>query len=319
MAEANNRVRVVLINIRLAARDTNLYTFAPLEGGTLPPSRPGAHIGLYLPNGMERQYSLLYPEEKPAAYAVGIKKDGKGRGGSRWIHENLRVGMELSIALPRNNFELKEDVPNSVLMAGGIGITPIYSMTQRLRQLNRPFELFYACRSRSEMAFFDELRGENKVHLHFDDESEPRFLPIDRIISEAAAGTHFYCCGPTPMLAAFESAGKASGRPADEFHAEYFTQKFAAADEGGYVVELARTGRSFEIPSGKAILRVLLDAGIPVPFSCEEGVCGTCETRVLEGVPDHRDSLLSEAERAANASMMICCSGSKTKKLVLDI
>ena len=318
-ANAQARIDVILTNIRFAARDTNLYTFERPDGGVMPAAAAGAHIGLYLPNGLERQYSLVLGEESPTSYTVGIKRDPASRGGSKWIHDNLRVGASLQIDPPRNNFPLEERASKTVLFAGGIGITPIYSMARRLEALGLDFELHYSCRSRADAAFLRELEKKPNVHLHFDEEQNGRFLPIGELVAATPKGAHLYCCGPTPMLSAFEAAGAAAGRTPAEIHVEYFTQKYESATTGGYVVELARSKREFQIPEGRSILQVLLDGGVDVSHSCEEGICGACETKVLEGVPDHRDAILTEAERAANKTMMVCCSGSKTPKLVLDL
>ncbi|HEY4123057.1 MAG TPA: iron-sulfur cluster-binding domain-containing protein, partial [Rhizomicrobium sp.] len=157
----------------------------------------------------------------------------------------------------------------------------------------------------------------SQVHFHFDDEEEGRFLNVAGIVENLPKSAHLYCCGPAPMLSAFEAAS--AHWPTDQIHVEYFTPKFAAAQEGGYVVELARSKREFIVPPGKSILQIVREAGIQVPHSCEEGVCGACETRVISGIPDHRDTILTESERKESATMMICCSGSKSPRLVLDI
>jgi ferredoxin-NADP reductase len=233
------------------------------------------------------------------------------------MHDQLRVGMRLFILPPRNNFPLKEDAELVVLIAGGIGITPIYCMVKRLIELKRPWELYYSCRSRMDTAFLDELTLHAQSHFHFDDEESGRFLQVAAIVEKLPRNAHLYCCGPAPMLAAFEAA--TANWPQDQVHVEYFTPKFAAAQEGGFIVELARSKRELVIPQGKSILQCVSEAGIQVPHSCEEGVCGACETRVISGIPDHRDTILTEQERNENATMMICCSGSKSPRLVLDI
>ena len=319
MSIPGNRLELILVAIRLAARDTNLYTFERADGGLLPATTPGAHIGLCLPSGLERQYSLIVAEENPTAYTVAVKRDPASRGGSSWIHDHLRVGMALPVDPPRNNFPLDEAAKRTVLFAGGIGITPIYCMAGRLESLGRAFELHYSCRSRSDAAFLRELAGKANVHLHLDDEQDGRFLPIAELVATAPEGAHLYCCGPTPMLAAFEAAAAAAGRPSEQIHVEYFTQKHEAAKSGGFTVVLERSKREFVVPDGQSILQTLLAAGVDVSHSCEEGVCGTCETAVLEGIPDHRDSILSQAERVAGKTMMICCSGSTTPRLTLDL
>jgi tetrachlorobenzoquinone reductase len=303
--------------IRYAARDTHLYEFTPLDGKPLPAYQPGAHIDLHLPNGLVRQYSLIKAEPDPASYSVGIKRDPASRGGSRYIHDELRVGKTLKISAPRNNFALVENADHVVLFAGGIGITPIWCMVQRLEKLGRSWQLHYACRSRADMAFLSALEAMTSSRFHFDDESEGKFLDVAAIIGTAPKTAHLYCCGPTPMLQAFETA--TANWPREQIHIEYFTPKQEAAKTGGFVVELARSGKEFTIPEGKSILQVLLDAGVDVDYSCELGICGACEQRVISGVPDHRDAILTEEEQASNTKVMICCAGCKSERLVLDL
>jgi ferredoxin-NADP reductase len=308
---------VRLIAIRYEARDIHLFEFAPMNGGVLPAAEPGAHVDIHLPNGIARSYSLTTPSSEPRSYTVGIKRDAQSRGGSKYIFDAMKVGQTLKISEPRNNFKLVETAGHVVLIAGGIGITPIWSMAQRLALLGRSFELHYSCRSRADMAFLDKLRGMKQVHLHFDDESDRRFLDLDAIVAAAPKAAHFYCCGPVPMLSAFE--GSTEKLPPEQVHVEYFTPREERSLTGGFVVQLARSGKEFAIPPGKSILEVLRNAGLELSSSCEEGVCGACETPLVSGIPDHRDSVLTSTERAANKVIMICCSGCKGDKLVLDI
>lgn len=288
----------------------------------LPPFTAGAHIDLHLPNGLIRSYSLTNAQDERHRYVIGVNKDASSRGGSRYMHETVRAGDTLAISEPRNNFPLDESAPLSVFIAGGIGITPLYGMAHRLQALGRPWQMYYAARARKNAAFVDELQAlrdasGRDVQFSFDQETGGRLLDLPGIVAALPSGAHVYCCGPLPMLDAFQKA-TASLSP-NQVHVEYFTAAEEAATEGGYTVELARSGRSVTIPPGKTILDTLLDLGIDAPFSCQEGICGTCETRVIEGTPDHRDLVLSPEEKAANNTMMICCSGSKTPKLVLDL
>lgn len=320
MSDANSpaeKLDLVLTTIRLAARDTNLYTFQRPDGSTLPAVTPGAHISLMLPNGVERQYSLTNYGDALTEYVVGVKLDPASRGGSLFMHNQLRVGTEIKVEGPINNFPLVEDAEHVVLLAGGIGVTPLYCMAQRMVELGRSWEMHYSTRSRADAAFLKELEQLSQVHFHFDEEEDGKFLDVPGIVAKVPQNAHLYCCGPKPMLEAFEKA--CEGRPSDHIHVEYFTPKYEAADEGGFTVVLARSGKEVVVPEGKTILQVVRDAGVDVPFSCEEGICGACETRVIEGIPDHRDSILTDSERAENATMMICCSGSKGPRLVLDI
>ncbi len=311
-------IDVRLTDIRFAARDTNLYEFRQVDGEALPAYDPGAHIDLHLPNGLVRQYSLTVPEtEPPQRYVVGIKRDPASRGGSRYVHDELHVGKTLKISQPRNHFALKEDAPHVVLIAGGIGITPIWCMVQRLEQLGKSWKLYYSCRSRADAAFLEPMQKMPSVHFHFDDENEGKFLDIAAVVAQAPKDAHLYCCGPGPMLKAFEAATQ--GWADEQTHVEYFTAKAAPAKSGGFVVELSRSGEEHFIPEGKTILQVLLDAGVDVDYSCELGICGACETRVISGIPEHRDAILSEEEQAENTRVMICCAGCKSDRLVLDL
>jgi ferredoxin-NADP reductase len=310
-------IDVRLTAIRFAARDTNLFEFARVDGKPLPAYEPGAHIDLHLPNGLVRQYSLIVAKPDLASYTVGIKRDPASRGGSRFIHDELRVGKAIKISAPRNNFPLAEDARHVILFAGGIGITPIWCMVQRLAERGRSWQLYYSARSRADMAFLQALEAMAPAQFHFDDEAAGTFLDIASIVAQAPKDAHLYCCGPAPMLAAFEAA--TADWPREQIHIEYFTPKAAPAKTGGFTVELARSHQEFFIPEGKTILEVLLDAGVDVDYSCELGICGACEQRVISGQPEHRDSILTEEEQAANTRVMICCAGCKSERLVLDL
>jgi ferredoxin-NADP reductase len=251
-----------------------------------------------------------------------VQNDPASRGGSRFIHEGLRAGAELLISAPLNNFELNEHAERTVLIAGGIGVTPIWCMAQRLAELGRPFEVVFAARSRKRAAFLDGMiallgKDSPNLTLHFDDETGGKPLDMAAIVRGAKPDAHLYCCGPLPMLAAFEAA--TTERAEETVHVEYFSAKEAIDTAGGFEVVLARAGKSVTIPPGATILDTLLENGVNVPYSCLEGVCGTCEVSVVEGTPDHRDAVLSAKERASNRTMMVCCSGSKSPKLVLDL
>lgn len=286
------------------------------DGSPLPAFTAGAHIELHLGNGLRRQYSLANPQTERHRYRIGVLKDAGSRGGSRFVHESIRPGDILTVEEPRNNFPLVEDAGHTILIAGGIGITPVWCMAQRLRELRRSWTLHYAVRTRARAAFLDEIAPDS-CHLHCDDAHDGRPLDIAAIVAAAPANAHVYCCGPLPMLAAFESA--TAGLPPEHVHTEYFQARAPVAAAGGFDVVLARTNRTVHVPDNSTILDALLAAGIDAGHSCLEGVCGTCETKVIEGIPDHRDSVLTPAERASNRTIMICCSGSKSSRLVLDL
>lgn len=308
-----------LTSIVLGSDSVNLYSFAPVGGGTLPPAEPGAHITLLLPDGMERQYSLMNIGQAPRYYQIGVKRELNSRGGSAYLHDQLRVGMVIPVRPPENHFPLVEDADDYILIGGGIGITPIYAMAQKLTALDRRFRLFYTARCRSDAILLDEIASWPNAELRFDDECGGQPFPLAETVGRAGSGTHLYCCGPGPMLEAFEAAGKAAGVSEDRIHVEYFAAKHEAATDHTFVVELARSKKELVVPKGKTILEVLIASGIYVSHSCSEGVCGACETTVLAGRPDHRDAILNEQEREANETMMICCSGSLSDRLVLDI
>jgi len=315
-------LQVFVHTLRFEARDTISVDLRPVAGGELPAFTPGSHIDLHLPNGLVRSYSLSNPSEERHRYVVGVLRDRASRGGSRCVHDALRVGMPLTISAPRNHFALDESAAHTVLVAGGIGITPLLCMARRLQGLGRSFEMLYFARERQGAAFLEELQALGMpLHLHFDSEAggppDLRALLAQR---QPGAGTHLYACGPTPMLDAFEKACAELGHA--NAHIERFTPvEVQAADDARshYTVELRRSGRFIEVTPGKSLLDTLLEAGIPMDHSCCEGVCGSCETRVLEGVPDHRDSVLSPKEKAGNQVMMVCVSGCKSERLVLDI
>jgi vanillate O-demethylase ferredoxin subunit len=315
-------MQVRVKRISYEAESINSYELVALPGGDLAPFTAGSHIDLYLSNGMIRSYSLVNDQSERHRYVIAINKDAASRGGSAFIHETLRAGDVITVSNPRNNFALQESADHSVLIAGGIGITPLLSMIRRLEALGRSWELFYAARTRPAAPFLDELNSLRpkpctNLHVSFDQEPSGRMFDLAEIVRGVPAKAHFYCCGPVPMLEAFEAA--TGDLPAEQVHVEYFKAKEKPAAEGGFEVKLARSNRTIRIEAGKTILNALLDAGIAANYACTEGVCGTCETRVIEGTPDHRDLFLGKEEQAANNTMMICCSGSKSGTLVLDL
>lgn len=294
----------------------------PAPDVVFPAFAAGSHIDLHLPNGMVRSYSLCNNSEERHRYVVGVLKDRASRGGSRCVHEQLRVGMRITISAPRNNFPLHEDATHSVLVAGGIGVTPVLCMARRLKDLGHSFEFLYFARSRKSAAFVAEIEALGvPVTWHFDDEKGgPPDLTALLGKRPITASEHYYACGPAVMLDNFEKTCAALGHA--NAHIERFTAvEVAAADDAKktFTVELRRSGQMFEVTPDTTLHKRLIEINADVPFSCEEGICGSCETKVLEGVPDHRDMVLTDAERAANKAMMVCVSGCKSDRLVLDI
>ena len=305
----------------IAAQGVLLLELRAAGGGPLPGYAAGAHIDLHLPGDMVRSYSLLdAPEAAPRRWRVAVQLEAGGRGGSRAVHQRLRVGDRLDLSGPRNAFPLVEDGAPCVLIAGGIGITPIWCMAQRLAATGASWSLHYAAASRPRAAFLDEVAAlaGDRLRLHIDAEQGGRVFDLVAAVAAAPATAHLYCCGPAPMLAAFRAA--TAGRDPARLHTESFVPEAPVDRRGGFAVTLARSGRTLAVAEGQSVLDVLLDAGVALSFSCMEGLCGSCRVGVLAGVPDHRDTVLSAAERAGGKVMMVCCSGSRDGgPLVLDL
>lgn len=326
----SSSLSAVLQGMRLVAENIiSLELRAGEPGVALPAFEPGAHIDLHLPNGVVRSYSLTNPTTgnpagAPAHYQVAVLLDRNSRGGSRYIHEQLRLGTRLSISAPRNLFKLKEDAGHSFLLAGGIGITPLYAMAQRLAALGQPADMLVCARNRSQLAFWQELQAlaspTLRLQLHLDEEAGGP-PDLKKILGAHGADTHFYCCGPLPMLQAFEDTCAALG------HSHVHLERFAAAPQAPaapaaahrYTVWLQKSARELQVSTAQPLLDTLLEAGVDADHSCREGICGACETPVLEGEIAHRDSILSQAERDANRSMMVCVSHCSSARLVLDL
>lgn len=292
------------------------------KGGALPDFSAGSHIDLHLGNGQVRSYSLMNAPGERSLYRIGVFRDPDSKGGSAYIHDLLRVGQVLRVDAPRNNFVLHHDAEQSVFIAGGIGVTPFLAMAGTLNAAGRPWTLYYGCRDRNRAAFLHQLNafaleGHGRLICHFDDENNGRLLDIAAIIASTTPRAHFYCCGPSGMLTTFRAA--CEHLHPDHVHFEYFSSDVEIASDGGFDVVLARSGRRIGIPAGSTILDTLAAVGVSVPYSCQQGICGACEVKVLSGTPDHRDMILSDAERASNATMLICCSGSLSDELVLDL
>ncbi len=301
--------------IQRLSRDSLLFQLSPLGDDLLLSFAPGAHVDVTLPNGLIRQYSLCNAPADRSGYLIAVKKNKVGRGGSRYMHDELKVGAQLSVGAPRNHFPLVETAPHSILIAGGIGITPIVAMAERLSMLGKSGDLHYCVRKREDAIFLERM-DDATLHVSGDSSLGCR-IDFQAIVRAAPAGTHFYCCGPASMLDAFVTA--TAGLPPIQVHLERFGGTAEVATSGGFAVELARTGMTVEVKQGQTILDAIRACGVSVRASCQQGICGACETTVIAGIPDHRDTLLSPDEKASGDVMMICCSGSRTPRLVLDI
>lgn len=305
-----------IVSLELARRD----------GGLLPPFSAGAHIDVKIDNGTLRQYSLCNHPSQQQSYLIAVLRDPASRGGSIALHDRVQEGDTLAISEPRNLFPLQHGANRSLLMAGGIGVTPMLCMAEYLWHTDADFEMHYCVRSKNRTAFYDRIRESafaDRVIFHFDDGSDEQKLDAPRLLAATAtqAGTHLYVCGPTGFMNAILSAAGDAGWPTERLHREYFSAPASGnvSENAAFAVKIASTGATFTIDKDKKVTEVLAQNGIAIPVGCNEGVCGTCLTRVLEGEPDHRDVCLSDAERAANDQFMPCCSRAKSKLLVLDI
>lgn len=282
----------------------------------LPRWSPGAHVDLILPSGESRRYSLCGEPDEPG-YRLAVLREDAGRGGSRWLHEQAREGARLRMRGPRNHFRLDEDAPAHVLVAGGIGITPVLAMADRLRALGRPYALHYCGRSRGRMAFLDRLARDHGPALRLHVGNEGARLDLQRLVTEAREGAQICACGPERLLDAMEAA--VATRPDLALTIEHFTPRPALdpSCEREFALTLADTGITLNVPADKTILQVLREAGIDVGSDCEEGLCGSCEMPLLGGAPDHRDRVLSRAERDGGRRIITCCSRARGGKLVI--
>lgn len=293
-------------------------TLVDPRGEALPAWEPGAHIDLTLGSSLVRQYSLCGDPGVRDRYRVAVLRDQAAVGGSEFVHEGLRPGHKLPVAGPRNNFALLP-ARRYVFIAGGIGITPILAMATAVEAAGADWQLYYGGRRRASMAFIDELAAYgDRVRVLPEDETGR--LDLAEILPTHDADTLVYCCGPEALLAAVEAHTK--DWPGETLQVERFRAKQVEAPDGGergVELVLQQSGRTVDVPGDCSLLEALLAAGVDVPNSCRDGICGSCETRVLEGTPDHRDSLLSETEQAAGRSMMVCVSRAKSDRLVLDL
>ncbi|KWX68223.1 PDR/VanB family oxidoreductase [Mycobacterium sp. NAZ190054] len=292
-------------------------TLREIDGRPLPCWAPGSHIDLILDGAPTRQYSLCGDPADRSSWRLGILRDPDGRGGSVYVHDVLRPGDAVRVCGPRNNFPMV-DAAHYLFIAGGIGITPLLPMISAAEAAGADWQLVYGGRRRASMAFLDELaRYGDRVSVRPQDETG--LLDLDTVLDASPPDAEVYCCGPEPLLAAVEK--RCNARFSRSLHVERFTAKPLAgtARTGAFEVYLAGSGLTLQIPSDRSILDVVEEAGVDPLYSCTEGTCGSCETAVLDGEPDHRDSVLTTEQQRANDCMMICVSRSRTPRLVLDL
>lgn len=310
------------------AQDIVTLELVAADGSALPAFGAGAHVDVQLPGAkpgevMTRQYSLCNDPQETHRYLIGVLRDPASRGGSQAVHELVKEGDVLQISTPKNHFPLAHDAKKSLLLGGGIGITPILCMAERLANTGAAFELHYATRSPERTAFRERIAASNfadKVAFHFDDGAAAQKLDLAALLAQPQAGTHLYVCGPKGFMDAVLNTAREKGWPEDQLHYEFFGAEVAKSDsDASFEIKLASSGRIIMVPKDKTVTQALADAGVEILMSCEQGVCGTCLTRVLEGVPDHKDSYLTPEEQAANDQFLPCCSRAKTPQLVLDL
>ncbi|MDJ0357323.1 PDR/VanB family oxidoreductase [Paenarthrobacter sp. PH39-S1] len=308
---------------RFVGEDIVALTLRRDDGELFPAWEPGSHIDVFLGkdvNGdpLSRQYSLWGPVEDRTAWRIGVLKDPKSRGGSQRVHDQLLEGVVLQVRGARNHFQM-EPAESYIFIAGGIGITPILPMVKQAERQGVPWKLYYLARNRERLALLEEISKLPAQHviLHCDDEQG--MIDLAGITSTLGTSEHVYACGPGPLLDVLDTMSQESGRWT--FHCERFAAATVAPGrtELPFEVLLAKSGTNHQIPAGVSCLKVLRESGVNVDWSCSEGVCGTCETEVLEGEPDHRDSVLTAEERAANETMMICVSRAHSPKIVLNL
>ncbi|WP_118136874.1 PDR/VanB family oxidoreductase [Oceanicella sp. SM1341] len=292
------------------------FTLAPAEGGALPAFTPGAHVTVQTPSGAMRRYSLVNDGTAPEVYVIAVKRELASRGGSASMHEAAQEGTELMVEPPENTFALRE-AREYLLIAGGIGVTPIYAMAQHLERLGKPFRVIYCSRSRADTAYVEDMEQAfgDRLTLHHDDGDPARAYDFwDHF--EEQKDLHVYCCGPQPLM---EEIDAVSGHwPEGRVNFEDFKPvEVVRADDTAFDVVLSRQERRVSVPQDRSILEALRDAGLKTVSSCESGTCGTCKTRLISGTPDHRDMVLMDEEKSD--FIMICVSRAKEGELVLDL
>ena len=321
-SSADSVIDVVVRRKIVEAEGINSYELVPKNGGRLPGYSAGAHIRVFLENGLTRQYSLCHPSSDPASYIIAVSREAQSRGGSVHIHQHWRPNSAARISPPANHFPLVEGAP-ALLFAAGIGVTPILAMSEELSARGAVFDMHYAARLPDNAAFADYLtrsKYADNVHLYFSRSSASHRMDARQILARSSIDRHIYVCGPERFIKAVLDEAVVQGWTSDKLHREFFTRtENSAAAANSFTLELAKSGKTVEVGLDQTTLEALADAGVEVPTSCEVGVCGTCVTRVIDGIPDHQDTFLTDEEHARNDCFTPCCSRAKTPKLVVDL
>ncbi|MFY0664238.1 MAG: oxidoreductase [Natronospirillum sp.] len=306
-----------------AAADIACFELVDPHGRELPAFTAGSHIDVQTDDEHLRQYSLSNASHERTRYQIAVLREPESRGGSTAMHDKVQEGDYLRISAPRNHFAVDHDAKRSVLFAGGIGITPILAMAEELHAKGADFELHYSASTPENAAFVDYLKAApyaDKVTFHYTKTENGQRIDLASMAAKPEAAVHIYVCGPEAFNDAVISAYETAGWPKRQLHTEYFVGATVdTSSDGSFEVQLARSGVSFQIPADKTVADVLIDNDIDLLTSCEQGICGTCITKVLEGTPDHRDRYMTDEEHAANDQFTPCCSRSKSKVLVIDL
>lgn len=315
--------RLVQIAVKvLEARDIYSFELVAQDGQGLLPFSAGSHIDVHLDNGLVRQYSLCNDPGETHRYMIAVLRDATSRGGSVAMH-GLEVGQTIRISDPKNHFPLAHDAGHSILLAGGIGITPILCMAERLSNAGASFELHYCSRSTDRTAFAERIRSSSfaaSVQFHYSDGLEAQKLDLAAVVANRRPGTHIYVCGPAGFMDWVLETARANSWSEELLHREYFSAAaIDTSDDGSFEVQVASTGKVIRVDPNQTVIGALASHGVEVITSCEQGVCGVCLTRVLEGTPDHRDMFLTSAEQARGDQFTPCCSRALSARLVLDL
>lgn len=306
-----------------AAAGVYVFELVSVSGELLPEFTAGSHIDVHVSDAICRQYSLCNDPAERHRYVIGVLNEPQSRGGSKAMHERIQEGDILEIGQPRNLFALEAPAQRAMLFGGGIGITPILCMAEHLCSIQTDFHMHYSGRSLERMAFVDHIVGGRLapfVSIHADDGTPEQRLDIAQALSRATKDTHLYVCGPAGFIVAVTGEAKRAGWPSTHIHVEHFTAEPVSHEgDAGFEVKLARSGISVRVAADETVVEALARDGIAIDTSCEQGICGTCLTGVLEGHPDHRDMYLSESERLAGNVFLPCCSRSHSAILVLDL
>jgi vanillate O-demethylase ferredoxin subunit len=322
--QAPDNLALTVIKKRVECTDICSFELADPVGAALPAFSAGSHIDVHIRPDLVRQYSLCNDSRETHRYVIGVLRDSNSRGGSRAMHDEVREGDVLKVSAPKNHFALAHATSESALLfAGGIGVTPILCMAERLANVGAEFEMHYCSRSLSRTAFVDRIKRSdfsNHVDFHFDDGPEEQRLDLAALLASPLPGKHLYVCGPGGFMDNVIGTALKHGWPEELIHKEYFAApSHSPTIDMAFDVKIASSGQVFHIPAGKTIVAALAERGVQIPTSCEQGVCGTCITRVIEGEPEHRDAYLTKQEHARNDQLTPCCSRARSAMLVLDL